>query len=193
MKILLTTVSILLFFGFVFGAVFNAKSWIKRGRGEQYPSIVPLFAGIMGCVALILFPVYPLAKISWLPLILDVGCAPYFFGVTTYLIHDWWITNPRHKIKELHNCSSSFKLEVTLFRTGQVRLLKTNLVPCPSVITEPHWRSIGNGGTWKEEHDKLVLETHHGKLTYQKINPNKYIWVSSDKPTAFDDIDLEQI
>lgn len=191
MKIALIILSVVLFGLFVSGAIFNLKSWLKRGNSERYPSIVPLFPGIAGCVSLAIFPLYPLARLSWLPLVLDVGCLPYFFGASAYLIHDRWITNPWYKVKELHSQTSEFELKVKLFRTGQVRLLKTNLVPCPPVITEPHWISIGSCGEWIEENDTLALNTHQGKLTYQKVAPNKYLWVSSDEPTAFDHIDLE--
>ncbi len=191
MNISLFILSIVFFILFVFGAVFNAKSWMKRGSGEHYPSIIPLFSGIAGCVSLAVFPLYPLAKLCWLPLILDVGCLPYFFGVFAYLTHDWWITNAWFKVKELRSNSSEFSLVVKLFRTGQVRLLKTNLIPRPPSITKPHWMSISNGGEWVEENGRLVLKTHQGAITYQQASPNKYIWVSSDKPTAFDNINLE--
>ena len=193
MRTTLTIISSLLFIGFVLLATFNAQSSIKRDKGEHFPSIAPFFGGIMGCVALIIFPILPLSKIAWLPLILDVGCVPYLFGAITYLIHDWWITNPRHRIKELHHSSTDCKVDVTLFRTGQVRLTKTSQLPPQHISTESHWQSIGNGGTWKEDANKLILETHQGTLTYHKISPNKYIWASSNRPTHFDNIDLEQI
>lgn len=193
MNIFLIILSIIFFVIFILGAIFNIQCWIKpQEEGKHNPSIIPLFPGIIGCVSLAIFPLYPLIKIAWLPLVLDVGCLPYFIGASSYLLHDWWITNPVYKIKELHSHSPDFKLEVKLYRTGQVRLLKTNLVP-PSRESTSRWLSISRGGEWVETQNKLILQTLEGKITYEKITPHKYLWISSETPTSFDNIDITDI
>lgn len=119
---------------------------------------------------------------------------PNLAGVFIHLLRGWWITHPRFKVQALEHRSSTVHLAVTLFRTGQVRMLKTNLVPRRAVTVKPHWLSINNGGTWSDDGGMLVLNTHQGKICYEQLGLDKYIRVSSDRsPNTFDHLNLESV
>jgi hypothetical protein len=52
---------------------------LRRKRAERAPggvSMVPVIGGVAGALACLVAPVVGLARWAWLPLVLDVGCAP---------------------------------------------------------------------------------------------------------------------
>ena len=67
-------------FLFVWAATFNASVWWRRfiRREENTPSIGPFVGGFSGMCAMQLCPILGTLEFAWLPLVLDVGCLPFF-------------------------------------------------------------------------------------------------------------------
>ena len=56
-----------------------AMNWwivIERSRKGRRSSLAPFYGGICGALALLLIPSSKLAKVAWVPLVIDVGCLP---------------------------------------------------------------------------------------------------------------------
>jgi hypothetical protein len=50
-------------------------------------SMVPILGGLAGCLAVLIVPLDGAQRWWWLPLLLDIGCAPYFpLGITWLLV-----------------------------------------------------------------------------------------------------------
>jgi len=76
---------------FLLLAGFNFWCWFAQIRKPDAPhvSIVPIFGGIIGCIAILLAPVAVLLHrlyFAWIPLLLDVGCVWNIVGATW----SWW-------------------------------------------------------------------------------------------------------
>ncbi len=65
---------------FVWAATFNAWVWwrlfIKREKNA--PTVGPFIGGVSGGLAMLLCPILGTSEFAWIPLVLDVGCLPYF-------------------------------------------------------------------------------------------------------------------
>jgi hypothetical protein len=74
----------------------NAQVFYKLYiRKEHAPSWIPLLGGILGVFALLLIPLNIAHKLSWLPLVLDLGCLPGFLLTVIVYIHR--IVRPRDR------------------------------------------------------------------------------------------------
>jgi hypothetical protein len=75
-------VAVLLFAVFALAAIGNsvgALLVLRRKRAEGTAggvSMVPVIGGVAGALAFVVAPIPGLARWAWLPLVLDVGCAP---------------------------------------------------------------------------------------------------------------------
>ncbi|MEW6668600.1 MAG: ADP-ribosylglycohydrolase family protein [Thermodesulfobacteriota bacterium] len=78
---------------FVLGAGANAHLLFFKGRkvkeGEHRPSLVPLVPGVLGMAACLASPSDVLRSWAWIPLLLDVGCAPYLLLAFIALTAEW--------------------------------------------------------------------------------------------------------
>jgi len=77
--ILMLVVSI---YGITGNAVLMIKYWLRKSRG----SLIPLVAGISGCVGLLVLPVDGAKKWCWIPLLVDLGCLPMLVTYIVFLL-----------------------------------------------------------------------------------------------------------
>lgn len=197
MSPLLTIIAAVLFVFFLKGAVSNAvsgwKSWVRKERHPS-PPLLPLVPGAAGCVALSIFPLYPLVDWRWLPLVLDPGSLPALCVANAVAMREWWAEwgsiNPFIKPRELgHEEPSDFRLVARLYLNGQVRLVKTNL----NLVTYTDWLTESHSGTWAEADDRLVFKLGPYEIAYRRDSPTRYIWLESSQPNPFEKTDLERI
>ncbi len=65
---------------FVRAATYNASIWWRRfiRLEKDVPTVGPFIGGISGGLAMLLCPILGTSDFAWIPLVLDVGCLPYF-------------------------------------------------------------------------------------------------------------------
>ncbi len=65
---------------FVRAATYNASVWWRRfiRLEKNVPTVGPFIGGISGGLAMLLCPILGTSEFAWIPLVLDLGCLPYF-------------------------------------------------------------------------------------------------------------------
>jgi hypothetical protein len=160
---------------FLAGAIFNLVSIIRRGRGEKFPSIVPLLPGLVGALGVRLLPIPHPAWLSWLPPVLDVGCLPLLvFGIVTTL-HEHWRHSRRFLVKTLHGThADGAAYLLKLYRHGD--LLLTTTAPAYTATM---------GGQWQLEGEALLLTfTTHLSSRLLPTGDGSYRQAEKDGPLA---------
>ena len=69
-------VSALLMVAFLVATLANVLTIVRYARTRKRGSLVPLFGGIAGALAMILAPISAGWHWAWLPLVVDPGCVP---------------------------------------------------------------------------------------------------------------------
>ena len=74
---------------FVWAATFNAWVWWRLfiRREKNTPSVGPFIGGVSGGLAMQLCPLGSF-EFAWIPLVLDVGCLPYFPLLALYYLRE---------------------------------------------------------------------------------------------------------
>jgi hypothetical protein len=61
-------------------------AWRTLVRRQHAPSWIPLLGGSLGALGLVVSPLPEMARVWWLPLLLDWGCAPGLLHAGLYHI-----------------------------------------------------------------------------------------------------------
>ena len=70
---------------FVWLSLLNwSVAWRGLVRRQPAPSWIPLLGGLSGALGLVAMPLSGVARIWWLPLLLDWGCAPGLLHAALY-------------------------------------------------------------------------------------------------------------
>lgn len=70
---ILGTLGVIVFVGFAVSNIVICVAQYRRPRGH---SLLPVVGGLLGACGVVLLPIPGIVKFFWVPLILDLGCAP---------------------------------------------------------------------------------------------------------------------
>lgn len=85
LQVLRLGASVVLLIVFFWLSLLNwSVAWRRLVRRQQAPSWIPLLGGSLGALGVVALPLPGVARLWWLPLLLDWGCAPGLLHAVVY-------------------------------------------------------------------------------------------------------------
>lgn len=182
----------LLFLLFLCGSTLNYICiWKRSIKKEKYASVAPLISGLAGAISFYLAPYHIFTHYTWLPLLVDPGCALYMTYAFIALAKETYLYNRYFIITRLHSVDlPDTSVTITLYKNNDYILKK-------KCYDSEHYLSVV--GQWLRQDNVLEIFMNGQPIIYLLTASDEangetirlLKWSNKSTTSVLDNIDLQ--